>query len=614
MPTENSYTLKFSDPAKNNRSIVVNGYPEGSGKNNYDTSLDLVGPGYVAYGQAISQNFVKVLENFAGPNPPKNAIEGQLWYDTSNPEKKVLRVNNGELSSARWPTANGIYQQPNDPGTEYLQNVKDGDIWVNTSKNQLNIRNGNEWVLVGPGTSSLDNKTGLEVVELEATDGFRYPAILNWANGKVVEVISYNDFTPRVVIDGFSSIKAGVNLTSKVPAKFNGLADRANSLEVSRGVLIKATEVLKNKIPSNAKQTHTGTFVVESIEGFSVKRNGTAPEVKIYSDLNRAFITFTATTTSTNNAAIMRIGLEDHSYISFRRVNQSANEGKIGFNVSPSVLSASSSTITVNGGATFSDKIYINAASSSTEVLIVDGSVNLSGNLLIDGGVAVSGNVSVANTLTTFNIVPASTATYNIGQPDRYFDRIYVRHLGTVTDNSLMLYGYASYASTLTTTRVFKVEGDVESSSEDFNGSQNVTFVVSATSDLILNKPVSTLTTITQTLLVVNTATPGAAPEQISKEDFLADIYSHIFQSGMILPFAGELPTDLPTGWLWCNGDSYITTSTTTTNYSPLFEIANYRFGREFGGSHFRVPNMTATTFVSTGSGTGTYLQYIIKI
>ena len=204
----------------------------------------------------------------------------------------------------------------------------------------------------------------------------------------------------------------------------------------------------------------------------------------------------------------MRIGLEDHSYISFRRVNQSANEGKIGFNVSPSVLSASSSTITVNGGATFSDKIYINAASSSTEVLIVDGSVNLSGNLLIDGGVAVSGNVSVANTLTTFNIVPASTATYNIGQPDRYFDRIYVRHLGTVTDNSLMLYGYASYASTLTTTRVFKVEGDVESSSEDFNGSQNVTFVVSATSDLILNKPVSTLTTITQTLLVVNTATP----------------------------------------------------------------------------------------------------------
>ena len=71
-----SYTLKFSDPAKASQTINITGLPEGSGKNNYDTSLDLVGPGYVAYGQAIAQNFVKILENFSGPNPPQNAIEG----------------------------------------------------------------------------------------------------------------------------------------------------------------------------------------------------------------------------------------------------------------------------------------------------------------------------------------------------------------------------------------------------------------------------------------------------------------------------------------------------------------------------------------------------------
>ncbi len=613
MPSEYSYTLKFSDPAKNDRSIVVNGYPEGSGKNNYDTSLDLVGPGYVAYGQAISQNFLKILENFAGPNPPKNAIEGQLWYDTSNPEKKVLRVNNGELSSARWPTANGIYQQPNDPGTEYLQNVKDGDIWVNTSKNQLNIRNGNEWVLVGPGTSSLDSKTGLEVAELESTDGIKYPVILNWANGKVVEVISYNDFTPRVVIDGFSTIKAGANLTSKVSAKFNGLADRANALEVSRGVLIKATEVLKNKIPSNARQTHTGTFIVESIEGFSVKRNGTAPEVKIYADSNnRAYITFTATSISTNNAASIRIGLEDHSYISFTRVSQTANEGKIGLNVSPSVIAQSSSTLSVNGGATFSNTIYINTNTTASQVLVAAGSVSIAGSLSVNKSATITGTVLVSNTLTTADVIPITSATYNIGSPEYQYNTIYVRNIGTPTDISLNFYGVSSYADELTTPRNFNITGDVSTTTAlPFNGSQNVSFLVSATSAMILSKPVSTSTTVTQTLLVLNTATPGNPLEQISKETFLADIYSRIFQPGMILPFAGELPGDLPSGWVWCNGESY---STTATQYRTLYEVTNYRYGRDVSGDNFNVPNMTATTFVSTGSGTGTYLQYIIKL
>ena len=146
MAIQNSYTLTFSDPNKT-QTIIVPGTPNGSGKNNYDTSLDLVGPGYIAYGQAIAQNFVKILENFSGPNPPIHSIEGQLWYDTSNPLKKVLRVNNGELSSARWPTANGIYQQAEDPSLQYLQNVKDGDIWVDISVNKLKLRFGLSFIV-----------------------------------------------------------------------------------------------------------------------------------------------------------------------------------------------------------------------------------------------------------------------------------------------------------------------------------------------------------------------------------------------------------------------------------------------------------------------------------
>ena len=90
------YTLNFSDPSKTTAVII-----SGSTKNNYSTSLDLVGPGYVAYGETIAQDFLKLLENFASPNPPLNPIEGQLWYDTSNPGRKILRVSNGAITSAR---------------------------------------------------------------------------------------------------------------------------------------------------------------------------------------------------------------------------------------------------------------------------------------------------------------------------------------------------------------------------------------------------------------------------------------------------------------------------------------------------------------------------------
>ena len=49
------YTLNFSDPSKTTTVTI-----SGSTKNNYSTSLDLVGPGYVAYGETIAQDFLKL--------------------------------------------------------------------------------------------------------------------------------------------------------------------------------------------------------------------------------------------------------------------------------------------------------------------------------------------------------------------------------------------------------------------------------------------------------------------------------------------------------------------------------------------------------------------------
>ena len=48
------------------------------------TSIGLLGRNYVGYGEVQNENFLFLLENFAGTNPPARAVEGQTWYDSVN--------------------------------------------------------------------------------------------------------------------------------------------------------------------------------------------------------------------------------------------------------------------------------------------------------------------------------------------------------------------------------------------------------------------------------------------------------------------------------------------------------------------------------------------------
>ena len=59
---------------------------------NTDTSLHLVGKDYVGYGQAIAQNSVSLLENFASETAPSNPIEGQIWW---KPSTKIMHLRSG---------------------------------------------------------------------------------------------------------------------------------------------------------------------------------------------------------------------------------------------------------------------------------------------------------------------------------------------------------------------------------------------------------------------------------------------------------------------------------------------------------------------------------------
>lgn len=579
-----SYTLQFSDPTKT-ATIIVLGSAIGSGKNTTSTSLELIGPGYINYGQATAQNFLKILENSASMYAPDHAIEGQLWYDTGNPNRKVLRINNGTSNSKQWPSASGIYQQPNDPSIEYSDNIVDGDLWADITNNQLKIRHSNGWTVVGPSTGTGETRTGSEQAILVSNTGTSFPVILNWANGKVIEIISHDTFIPETVIDGFELIKVGVNLTSRLSAKFNGLAENASALKFANGSVLVPSDILKNTATS---QTHTGTFIVNAGSGFYVNDSLTDRSIRIYNTSSGGVINYAGPISA------LQVGIDSHSYMKF-----SGQFNNIGINTS---TIATSPTLDVYGTGRYANTLTITTTASIA--LSVGGGTSIGGSLYVSKNITTLGAVT-SNSLLTVGapsgsgtiIEPATSDIFDIGRPEKAFRRLYVSQIG-IDGTNVDIYGTLYGTATgLAVRRDIKLQGQVASNTVEFNGDANVVLNTVFTRAVIADQPATTSTTATQTLLILNTATTSTSLQKISKADFLADI----FPSGMIIPASTTTPYS---GFLVCDGTSH-----SRTSYASLFSAIGIRYGST-GSTVFNVPDMRNIT---TAAG-GYAVYYQIKI
>ena len=577
-----SYTLHFSDPNTTTTIIVPSRSVTSTGINNYDTSLQLVGAGYLNYGLPTAQNFLKLLENFAGPAEPDHAIKGQLWYDTSNSSRPVLRVNNGAQTSGRWPSANGVYQQITDPAIRYTS-ITNGDIWVDTASNQLKIRFENAWTIVGPNLLTGSFKTGAESVIVEDIDNVQRSILKVWANDQLVEIISSYEFIPKIVISGFPTIKVGVNLNSKLSAKYNGTTEKAYLLDVPNSTGVAASDLLKNRV---SDQVHTGTFYVESLNGLYIRPTSTSNPIKLYADSNNnGFINYYGTT--------LKLGLQDNSYLKFNY-----NYSSVGINKDPT---STSPALDVAGGARFSDVVTL--SSTATNSLIVAGGGVINGqlstnNLTVTGNISATGKLTVgASSTDNIAIIPTSNDTYSIGSSVSRFKTIWVSEIKGVPEFDGSITGGAGR---LLYSRKFNILGQVTATTVAFNGTQDITFATSLTRNSIDSQSVTRTTTATQTLLVLNTATNTTDLEKISKADFLSDVYSAVVRPGMIMAYGSATA---PAGWLLCDGGSNVSSS-----YAALYAVIGTTYGNAGAGT-FRTPDMRTTTSVSPGG----YLTYIIK-
>jgi len=112
------YTINYTDVA-NKGSITVE-----DSTINRETTLGFPGRNSTAYGATIAENFLHLLESFASNNPPINPVEGQLWYDNTLEEEKLMVYND-----TNWVPASGISKSINTPALvfmTYLNDVTDG--------------------------------------------------------------------------------------------------------------------------------------------------------------------------------------------------------------------------------------------------------------------------------------------------------------------------------------------------------------------------------------------------------------------------------------------------------------------------------------------------------
>lgn len=204
------------------------------------TDITLIGKNYSGFGEALNENFVKLLENFASIAQPTQPIRGQIWYDSSEAKLKVYS------GTAFVPVSSATIAgtQPETLGV--------GDLWFNDSDKQLYFFDGTNTILLGPDYSDSQGVSGLRVSSILDTLNQTRVITSLYNNGVLLGIFSKDTFTPKNNIEGYEgSIIPGFNAGTLAGIKFDVTttnSEKLNNVDASLYVRTDTANSLQNAL------------------------------------------------------------------------------------------------------------------------------------------------------------------------------------------------------------------------------------------------------------------------------------------------------------------------------------------------------------------------------
>jgi hypothetical protein len=319
------------------------------------TDLTLIGKNYSGFGESLNENFVKLLENFAGISRPTRPVRGQIWFDLT---ELKLKVYNG---TAFQPVSSATISNTQ-PTT-----LTPGDLWFSDVDKQLYFYDGTTTYLLGPTYAASQGLSGLRVQTiLDTLNQSRVITVL-YNNGTVVGIwsTSETEFTPKIPITGYTGIIVpGFNPGAISGFKLNATAADSDAL----GGQSASSYVLNTE-----DGEITGRLNITN--GIEI---GTAKEIQLFS-VNGDLIL-----NNTGSQRFIRIGVTRSSTLEEALV------------IGPT--EASDQTV----------RIYENNLNSLT---VVGGSMRVDGNLTVQGTTTTINTTNL--TISDKNVVLADGATNN---------------------------------------------------------------------------------------------------------------------------------------------------------------------------------------------------------
>jgi len=230
------------------------------------TDITLVGKNYRGFGEFINENFIKVVENFAGTQTPGNPLTGQIWYDSGEARLKLY-------DGTTFRTAGGPIVSNTRP------NMVAGDIWIDNENNKMYFFDGTDLVLVGPDYDAGQGQTGFEVASVIDISARERVVLKIFIGGTLFGVITKEEFrlagdnkipgfpddAEDIVIPKRQLYRQGFNL---VDANFiyRGTSQEALSLIDPDGTAFTSADFL----PTGANGETTGSIRIKNSAGLSV--------------------------------------------------------------------------------------------------------------------------------------------------------------------------------------------------------------------------------------------------------------------------------------------------------------------------------------------------------